>query len=618
MAADPPGASSHLDDGTTTDEYHHERPLVCSNPLSYSYASSSGGGSFGSSYRTRLLPPHPHDYRYHDDHGGPPPSPRRGAHAAAATTREVDRTPQSHHRSPFRRTTTGFTDHESYFDDPHRFDPVESVCAPDPSVAGTYWSSRSRGGGASSLWEEEPPDHRPDPSVADEGRMVAYGRSSRRSGRARGELGADDPSDDDVDVDEEDEDNGEEHYRPRHPTAARRTRPPDPDPLEEETEPTEEWRLASPGPRPLPEPMDERRLVVRPERNLEPKAEERRVKSSHEVVATIKNQLALADNEPQKYDGYEHCFITVEEHHRFLVLYTFLRSHRRDKVIIFFSTTKSTQYYARLLNRLDFDDVSVVHNGQTEEQFLDEFFRFSRCRGGGILCIPDFQGVAINVPPSASWIVQFEPCADPSEYIFRVGRISTEPRCGGGGGGGSGGAAFDPPPRPRALLFLTPSQFGFLKYFRAAGVRFSEYEIPRLDNVQRELVRTVRDDGRLGRLGAEAYGAYLVAYAGHEYRDIYDVHGLDPRKVARCFGFDRPPKKDGDGDTDAFEGKEPGPRFREGAREQNRWKPKKNERGGWMRGKKSWMHADVHTNQMRVGEAGKTDPNKYKPKSIKF
>ena len=87
-----------------------------------------------------------------------------------------------------------------------------------------------------------------------------------------------------------------------------------------------------------------------------------------------------------------------------------------------------------------------MHNGQKKDKFLDGYFEFAK-RDSGILCIPDFQGHEYAIPPSVHWIIQFEPPGNPSEYMFRVGRVCEE----------NGFAA------GKALLFLGPQEFGFLK-----------------------------------------------------------------------------------------------------------------------------------------------------------
>lgn len=265
------------------------------------------------------------------------------------------------------------------------------------------------------------------------------------------------------------------------------------------------------------------------------------------------------------------------------------------KVIIFFSTTKSTQYYAKLLRRLKFD-ARAIHNGQSEERFLEDFLDFSQYDGGGsILCVPDFQGRDLAIPPSCEWIIQFEPCSDPAEYIFRVGRISSE----------NSRAVC------RALLFLTPAQYGFLKYYKAAKVKFYEYEIPKISNVQRELIKLITKDYKLRKIGTEAYHAYLMAYAAHDFRDIYNVHSLDQHKVALCFGFDKPPSKD-DAEKITFQDDLRG-------KEVERWRPVRREKKVWMKKeKKSWKYANAHADKMKSQDLGERDPDDLKPRFVKF
>ncbi|KAL7517539.1 hypothetical protein ACHAWX_002463 [Stephanocyclus meneghinianus] len=297
------------------------------------------------------------------------------------------------------------------------------------------------------------------------------------------------------------------------------------------------------------------------------------------LIEQINAQLALVPlpSSSHKYNGYRHNFITVKEQHRFLVLYNFLKRNISSKIIIYFSTTKSTQYHAKLLNRLKFD-VKAAHNGQSKEKFLDEFLAFSKQKSG-VLCLPDFQGNEFAIPPSVSWIVQYEPPGDPTEYIFRVGRISSE-RSGVGGG--------------RALIFLTPNQFNFLDYFKAAHVKFYEYEIHKISNVQRQYERLVRKDDKLSKMGREAYHSYMISYASHDYRDVYDVHQLEKEMVARSFGFDEPPSIERDDKDRDREGK------KLSTREENRWKPNKKELGdNWMNKEKIWKHADRHAHLMK-------------------
>jgi ATP-dependent RNA helicase DDX18/HAS1 len=79
--------------------------------------------------------------------------------------------------------------------------------------------------------------------------------------------------------------------------------------------------------------------------------------------------------------------------------------------------------------------------------------------------------------PAVDWIIQFDPPDDPREYIHRVGRTA---RAGG---------------RGKALLFLLPSELGFLKYLKQAKVPLNEFEFPtsKIANVQSQVKKNGED-----------------------------------------------------------------------------------------------------------------------------
>merc|ERR1712127_623341 len=130
---------------------------------------------------------------------------------------------------------------------------------------------------------------------------------------------------------------------------------------------------------------------------------------------------------------------------------------------------------------------------------------------------------------AVDWILQFDPPDDPKEYIHRVGRTAR----------GATGAG-------RALLFLTPEETGFLRYLKAAKVTLNEYEFPmkKLSNVQSQLERLIEKNYYLNKAARDAFRSYLLAYASHSLRDIFDVGELDLQAVGLAFGFRTPPRVD--------------------------------------------------------------------------
>ena len=369
------------------------------------------------------------------------------------------------------------------------------------------------------------------------------------------------------------------------------------------------------------------------------------------IIATTTTTTSSSSAHEQ-YNGYQHCFVTVLTEHRFLMLYTFLSrhsDHHNTKIVVLFSTTESLMYYTALLHRLKFN-VRAVHAGMKQKEVDATLHEFSMSVGCSdeveedgddddsntrILCMLDFQGhdTSMTIPSTTNWIVQFEPCTKPSEYIYQVGRISHESSIGGGRRPSNNGRQTP----PRALLFLTPNEYGFHRYYKAAQVKTYEYEIPHLCNVQNRLIKLLRsdDNSQLRKLGLRACRSYLFAYARHEFGDIYNVKELDIEKVALSFGFDKLPSeellegirnggKDAEVDADALdividEKVRSTSRSNKISSSGNSWrrKPvKTNNNANWMTGEKTWRHADRHAEKMKVNSNKSSSSASIKPKFV--
>jgi len=224
--------------------------------------------------------------------------------------------------------------------------------------------------------------------------------------------------------------------------------------------------------------------------------------------------------------GLEQGYVTVPSDQRFLLLFTFLKKNKNKKIMVFFSSCNSVKFHSELLNYIDIP-VMDIHGRQKQQKRTTTFFQFCKQTTGTLLCT-DVAARGLDIP-AVDWIIQFDPPDDPKEYIHRVGRTAR-------GDKGTG----------RALLFLTPEETGFLRYLKVAKVTLNEYEFPmkKLANVQSQLQRLIEKNYYLNCAARDAYRSYLLAYASHSLRDIFNVHELDLAAVGRAFGFTAPPRVD--------------------------------------------------------------------------
>lgn len=229
-----------------------------------------------------------------------------------------------------------------------------------------------------------------------------------------------------------------------------------------------------------------------------------------------------ADKSVATVEGLEQGYVICSVEQRFMLLFTFLRKNLKKKIIVFFSSCNSVKYHSELLNYIDLP-VTDLHGRQKQNKRTSTFFNFVHSENGILLCT-DVAARGLDIP-AVDWIIQYDPPDDPKEYIHRVGRTA---RAGG---------------RGKALLFLLPSEVGFLRYLQQAKIPLNEYEFPpsKIANVQSQLEKLLEKNYYLNKSARDGLSGYIHAYASHSLKKIFDVNKLDIVQLAKSFGFSTPP-----------------------------------------------------------------------------
>ncbi|KAH9947657.1 DEAD-domain-containing protein [Amylocystis lapponica] len=216
-------------------------------------------------------------------------------------------------------------------------------------------------------------------------------------------------------------------------------------------------------------------------------------------------------------------YVVCPSDRRFLLLFTFLKKNMKKKVVVFFSSCNSVKYYAELLNYIDVP-VLDLHGKQKQQKRTTTFFEFCNAESGTLLCT-DVAARGLDIP-RVDWIIQYDPPDDPRDYIHRVGRTARAGKVG------------------KSLMFLLPSELGFLRYLKDAKVPLNEFSFPanQIANVQSQLEKLLQKNYFLHQSARDGYRSYLQAYASYSLKKIFDVNQLDLAKVGKSFGFSVPPR----------------------------------------------------------------------------
>ena len=114
-------------------------------------------------------------------------------------------------------------------------------------------------------------------------------------------------------------------------------------------------------------------------------------------------------------------------------------------------------------------DLNTLQGKQKQQKRTTTFFEFCNA-DHGILLSTDVAARGLDIP-QVDWNMQYDPPDDPRDYIHRVGRTARAGKVG------------------KSLMFLLPSELGFLRYLKEAKVPLNEYSFPenKISNVQSQV-----------------------------------------------------------------------------------------------------------------------------------
>jgi ATP-dependent RNA helicase DDX10/DBP4 len=132
--------------------------------------------------------------------------------------------------------------------------------------------------------------------------------------------------------------------------------------------------------------------------------------------------------------------IPIEE--KLDTLFSFLKTHQKNKIIVFFSACKQVRFAYEAFRRLKVGiPILELHGRQKQTKRTAIYFEFTERKSSVLFCT-DIASRGIDFP-AVDWVVQYDCPEDVYTYIHRVGRTARYKSKG------------------NSLLFLTPSEAKF-------------------------------------------------------------------------------------------------------------------------------------------------------------
>jgi ATP-dependent RNA helicase DDX18/HAS1 len=99
-------------------------------------------------------------------------------------------------------------------------------------------------------------------------------------------------------------------------------------------------------------------------------------------------------------------YVIVSPEKKFLLLYTFIRKNLDKKIMVFFSSCKSVEFFSNLLNYVDVP-VKSIHGAHKQQKRSTTYLEFLNSDKGILLCT-DVAQRGLDFP-DVDWIIQYDP-----------------------------------------------------------------------------------------------------------------------------------------------------------------------------------------------------------------
>ncbi|XP_067862340.1 ATP-dependent RNA helicase DDX55 [Heptranchias perlo] len=242
------------------------------------------------------------------------------------------------------------------------------------------------------------------------------------------------------------------------------------------------------------------------------------------VRITVKEKGAAADSTQKTPVRLHNYYMTCRADEKFNQLVAFLRQHKQEKHLVFFSTCACVEYYGMALETLVKNVQVMCIHGKMKHKRSKIFTEFRQLQSGILVCT-DVMARGIDIP-EVHWVLQFDPPSSASAFVHRCGRTA---RIGHYGS---------------ALVFLLPMETAYVN-FLSINQKCPMEEMKLLKDsvdVLPKLKKMAVSDRAVFEKGMKGFVSFIQSYAKHECSLIFRIKDLDFAAVARGFGLLKLPK----------------------------------------------------------------------------
>ena len=220
-----------------------------------------------------------------------------------------------------------------------------------------------------------------------------------------------------------------------------------------------------------------------------------------------------------------YCTMFPTYYEKLPALANFLLENQEKKIIVFFGTCASTNFYLYILTRIQrLNGLKFYRlHGKMKQGQRERVYKEYAGQPNAILLTTDLIARGIDFP-DINWIIQYDPPQNPDFFVHRIGRTARMNKVG------------------ESILFLQESESTYINYLSIKGIEFTNMALSAMENIYDEAQQIIIQDREGYERAQSAFVSYVRYYKEHHLNFIFEFKKLDLGYLAQGFSMLRIPR----------------------------------------------------------------------------
>ena len=214
-------------------------------------------------------------------------------------------------------------------------------------------------------------------------------------------------------------------------------------------------------------------------------------------------------------------YTIVEPEERVNVLYSFLKTHKMSKILVFVSSRKQVRYFTEVFKHLKLGMLFLdIHGKQKQGKRYSTFYTFSQKRNSVVLFATDLASRGVDFP-AIDWVIQLDAPEDITQYIHRVGRTARYKSDG------------------NSVLFIGQKEMNFVNELELRKIKVTKIKIGanKINNITPVVRSLLSEHTELIEIAEKAISSYVKSINLMANKNVFNIKNIDLGKLALSYGL---------------------------------------------------------------------------------